>query len=147
MEKKVKYNCLKSLKKVGDPIIIVAAVHESEAVANACRNAGIVVSAFCDSIKGKSQNLFCGLKVIHTPTLPEHFPKARFIIASQQIQDCVEQLTALGYDEFYSPLEILENYDIDKHQHLISQSYMKARISVCEKSHKIYFVNSIINID
>ena len=139
MEKKVKYNCLQSLKEAGAPVIIVAAVHESEAVAKACRGVGIVVSAFCDSIKGKSQNLFCGLEVIHTPTLPEHFPKARFIIASQHIQDCVEQLTALGYDEFYSPLELLENYDVGKHQHLISQSYMEARISVCKKSHKIYF--------
>ena len=114
MDKLVKYNCLQDLKKVGSPIIIVAAVHESEAVANACKDAGIIVSAFCDSIKGKSQNLFCGLEVIHTPTLPDRFQKARFIIASQHIQDCVEQLTSLGYDEFYSPLELLENYSVKK---------------------------------
>ena len=112
MEKKVKYNCIQSLREAGAPVIIVAAVPESEAIANACRDAGIDVSAFCDSEKRKSQNLFCGLKVIHTPTMPERFPKARFIIATQQIIDVVEQLSALGYNEFYSALQLLENYDV-----------------------------------
>ena len=102
MEKKVKYNCLKSLREAGAPVIIVAAVHESEAIANACRDAGIDVSAFCDSEKRKSQDRFCGLEVIHTPTLPERFSKARIIIASQYIPDSVEQLSVLGYNEFYS---------------------------------------------
>ena len=138
MDKLLKYNCIQELKKSGSPIIIVAAVHESEAVANACKDMGIEVLAFCDSIKGKSQNFFCGLEVIHTPTLPDRFQKARFIIASQHIQDCIEQLTALGYDEFYSPLELLENYDVKKKQHLISESYMDARLTVCINSHKIY---------
>ena len=138
MEKQVKYNCIKKLKEQGFPIIIVAAVEESEAVANACKESGIVVSAICDNIKEKSQNSFCGFEVIHTPTLPERFPKARFIITSQHIQDCVEQLTSLGYDEFYSPLELLENYDVEKYKHHISNSYLQARISVCKKSHKVY---------
>ena len=139
MEKRVKYNCLQSLREAGAPVIIVAAVQESEAIANACRDAGIDVSAFCDSEKRKSQNLFSGLEVIHTPTMPERFPKARFIIATQQIIDVVEQLSALGYNEFYSALELLENYDVRKHQHLISQPYMESRISVYKKSHAVYF--------
>ena len=72
MGNKVKYNnCIESLKKAGDPIIIVAAVHESEAVANACLDNGITVEAFCDSEIRKSEELFCGLEVIHTPTLPQ----------------------------------------------------------------------------
>ena len=70
--------------------------------------------------------------------MPEKFPKARLIIASQHIQDCIEQLTLLGYDEFYSPLELLKNYDIEKFDHKISNSYLKARISVCTKSHEMY---------
>ena len=113
MEDKIKYNnCVESLKKAGDPVIVVTAVHESEAVANACRDNGITVEAFCDSEKKKSEELFCGLEVIHTPTLPQRYPKARFIIASQHIRDCEEQLTGLGYSEFYSILELLKNYDI-----------------------------------
>ena len=139
MEKKVKYNCLKSLKEAGSPVIIVAAVLEAEAIVNACRDTGIVVSAFCDSEKRKSQDLFCGLEVIHTPNLPERFSKARFIIATQQIQDVVEQLSGLGYDDFYTGLELLENYDVGKHQHLTSQSYMEARILVYKKGHAAYF--------
>ena len=139
MEKRVKYNCLQSLRESGAPVIIVAAVQESEAIINACRDAGIDVSAFCDSEKRNTQNLFSELEVIHTPTMPERFPKARFIIATQQIIDVVEQLSALGYNEFYSALQLLENYDIKKHQHRISQPYMETRISVYKKSHAAYF--------
>ena len=52
MEDRIKYNnCVESLKEAGDPVIIVTAVHESEAVANACRDNGITVEAFCDSEK------------------------------------------------------------------------------------------------
>lgn len=139
MPKKIKYSSLQSLKEPGTPIVIVALVEEAEAIANACRDSGIFVSAFCDNEKRKSSNLFCGLEVIHTPALPKRFPKARFLIAYHNMQTCVGQLSALGYDEFYSPLELLENYDIDKHQHRISQSYMKTKISVCMKSHGLYF--------
>ena len=138
MNEKLKYNCIDELKKESLPIIIVAAVGESEAVLNACKNNKIKIAAFCDSIKGKSDKPFCGLPVIHTPSLPEKFPKAKFIIASQHIQDCIEQLTALGYIDFYSPLELLDNYEVKKNQHLISESYMEARLSVCKNSHKMY---------
>ena len=140
MEKKIIYNCLKSLKQAGPPIVILAAVLEAEAIVSACRDNGIEVSAICDSVKKKSPDLFCGLEVIHTPTLPERFPKARFIFAAQAIQDSVEQLSALGYDEFYSALEILENFNVNKHQYLkTSQSYMKARILLYKKGHTAYF--------
>ena len=80
---KVKYSCLPSLKEAGAPIIIVGAVQESEAVANACRDFGIVVSAICDSEPRNEHNLYrrlkteqvCGLEVIHTFTLPKRFSK------------------------------------------------------------------------
>ena len=141
MSSQLKLNCIENLRNDGPPIIIVAAVQESEAVLNSCVNHNIKVSAFCDSIKGKTNNLFCGLKIIHTPLLPDHFKKARFIIASQHIQDCIEQLTALGYDDFYSPLELLENYKIDRNKHLISNSYMEARLKVCKNSHRMFLDN------
>jgi organic radical activating enzyme len=139
MKGKLKYNCIESLKKADAPIIIVVTVDEAEAVANACRDNGITVEAFCDSEKRKSEELFCGLEVIHTPTLPQRYPNARFIIASQHIPDCVEQLTGLGYSEFYSILELLENYDVNKYQYRVSQSYMTSRLAVCKKTHEFYF--------
>tara|TARA_B100000315_G_scaffold253933_1_gene293836 strand:+ start:340 stop:1569 length:1230 start_codon:yes stop_codon:yes gene_type:complete len=142
MDNKVKYNCIETLKKPGSPVVIVSLAEEAEAVANACRDAGIVVTVFCDNEKRKSQKLFCGLEVIHTPALPKHFPKARFIIAYHNINDCVEQLSAMGYDEFYSSLELLENYDVNKHTHSTSQSYMATKISVSKRSHELYFDDS-----
>ena len=45
---KLKSNALIFFKYEGD-IIIVAAVRESEAIANSCRDLGINVKAFCDS--------------------------------------------------------------------------------------------------
>jgi organic radical activating enzyme len=140
MEKKIIYNSIKPLKQAGLPVVIVAAVIEAEAIVSACRDNGIEVSAICDSVKKKTKDLFCGLEVIHTPNLPERFPKARFIFAVQAIQDTLEQLSSLGYDEFYSALEILENFNVSKHQYLkTSQSYMEQRILVYKKSHAAYF--------
>ena len=101
MENLVNKNCIEPLKKNGTPIIIVAAVKEAEAIAYACKDFGIKVEAFCDSEKRKSQEGFCGLEVIHTPTLPKRFSRARFLIATQQISDVVDQLSGLGFNEFY----------------------------------------------
>tara|TARA_B100000767_G_C19723971_1_gene518597 strand:+ start:358 stop:1590 length:1233 start_codon:yes stop_codon:yes gene_type:complete len=139
MKNKLKQNCIESLKKSGDPIIIVSQIHESEAIAKACIDNNIKVTAFCDSKKSKTTKPFSGLEVIHTPTLPSRFPKARFIIASQHIDDCTDQLTALGYNEFYSVLDLLKNFKVENHEYRISQPFMKARIAVCKKSHEYYF--------
>ena len=139
MEKRVRYNCIKSLKQEGVPIIIVAAHFEAEAIANACRDNGIIVSAYCDSEKRKSYEPFCGLEVVHTPNMPSRFSKARFIIATQHVDEVVEQLSGLGYEEFYSAMELLENYDVGKYKHHISQSYMETRISIYKKSYEAYF--------
>ena len=135
---KVKYECIESLKKEGHPVIIVAAVHEAEAIAYACKEHGITISAICDSELRKSQKIFFGIKVIHTPVLPNFFPKARFIIASQHIQECADQLYDLGYEDFYSPLELLKNFDINKYKYKISQSFMHSRLS--KKSHEFYLM-------
>ena len=138
MEKKIKFNCIQSLKEAGAPVIIVTLPEEAEAIANACRDNGIAVAAFCDNETRKLQKSYCGLEVVHTPTLPKRFPKARLIIAYHNMQESVNQLSALGYDEFHSPLELLKNYDVSKHKHRISQSYMQNKISICIKSHELY---------
>jgi organic radical activating enzyme len=139
MKKKIKYNCIQSLKESGVPVIIVTLPEEVEAMINACRDNDIVVAAVCDNETRKTQKNYFGLEVIHTPTLPERFPKARLIIAYHNIEDCVDQLSELGYDDFYSPLELLKNYDVSKHSHRLSQSYMQNKILINMKSHELYF--------
>lgn len=139
MKKKIQYNCIKSLKETGAPVIIVTLPEEVEAIINACRDNNIVVAAVCDNETRKTQKNYLGLEVIHTPTLPERFPKARLIIAYHNIEDCVDQLSELGYDDFYSPLELLKNYDVSKHSHRLSQSYMQNKILINMKSHELYF--------
>jgi organic radical activating enzyme len=139
MTKRLGISCLEALKKSGPPVIIVVASYESEAIFNACQDHGIDVHAFCDSEKRKSQETFCDLEVVHTPSLPDRFSEARFVIASQQVQDVVDQLTGLGFGEFYSALELLEGYDVKRYEHRIAASYMETRISVYKTTHAAYF--------
>ena len=75
MDKIAKFSCVENLKKEGNPIVIVSVADEAEAVLNACREIGIKVSAFCDNEKRKTQKPFCGLEVVHTPTLKKNFQK------------------------------------------------------------------------
>ena len=114
MVKIVKYNSIESLKKDGSPIIIVSVADEAESVLYACRDAGITVTAFCDNESRKTKKLFCGLEVFHTPELKKIIPEARFVIAHHNINDCSTQLSELGYDEFYSALELTKNYDVNE---------------------------------
>ena len=106
--KKIKYSCIQSLKEAGAPVIIVTLPEEAEAIANACRENDIAVSAFSDNETRKLPKRYCGLEVVHTPALPQRFPKARLIIAYHNMQESVNQLSALGYDEFYSPLYLVK---------------------------------------
>ena len=124
MDKRIEYKNLENLKKKGSPVIIFKVVREAEAIANACREMGINVTAFCDYEKRNTLKSFCGLEVIHMPDLPHRFPKAKIIISSQYVSDSIDRLSELGYNEFYSPLKLLENYDVDKYDHLISRSYI-----------------------
>ena len=142
MEKKVKKNCIESLKRPGPPIIIATLPEEAEAVYNSCKDNGIEVAAFCDNELRRVEGGYKGLEVIHTPTLTSRFPKARFIIAFFNLEEPTEQLSSLGYDEFYSPLELLEKYDLNKHKHRVKQSYMETKISISKKSHSMYFDES-----
>ena len=142
MNKIAKYDCVESLKQKGDPVIIVSLVEEAEAVLNACNDAGIVVSAFCDNESRKTKKPFCGLKVVHTPDLKKHFPNARFVIAHHNIKDCSRQLDELGYSEIYSSLELLKNYEVSKYKHRVTQYYMTSKILVSRATHDLYFDDS-----
>jgi organic radical activating enzyme len=144
MHELVSKNALQELRKNKSPVIIVAAVREAEAIKYACESNGIEVAAFCDSEKRKTLNPFCGKKVIHTPDLKDHYPVASFVIASQHIQDVAEQLTEMGYENFYSALEILENFDHNNFNYLISKEYMSSRLSSYKKTHQAYFKSDII---
>jgi hypothetical protein len=142
MEKKIKKNCIESLKKPGPPIIIATLPEEAQAIHNSCKDHGIEVAAFCDNELRRVEGGYNGLEVIHTPNLNSRFPKARFIIAFFNLEEPTEQLSSLGYDEFYSPLELLENYDVTRHKHRVKQSYMETKISINKKSHSMYFDDS-----
>ena len=130
---------IKFLEKTTDPIIIYALVDEAEAIANACKVNGITVTAFCDNEIRKTEKPYWGLEVVFTPDLPKRFPKANFIIAHQSLDDCAEQLSELGYSEFYSPLKLLKDYDVSKYSYLTSQSYMKRKIENMLKLNELYF--------
>ncbi len=139
LSKQVNLKCVEKLSSPGAPIVIVAALNETEAIVNSCKEKNIKIAAICDTEKRKTSEKFKDLEVIHTPTLKDRFPKARFIIASQHIIDVEDQLLSYGYDEFYSALELLEKYEISKHKHSVSDSYMEKRLAIYKKSHEVYF--------
>ena len=59
MDKRIEYKNLENLKKSGDPVIIFKVVREAEAIANACRDMGMVVAAFCDYEKRNTEKVNC----------------------------------------------------------------------------------------
>ena len=130
---------IEGLKNSKVPIIIYSLTEEAEAIANACYEKGIKVTAFCDNEIRKTNKIKFNHKVIYTPDLPKHFPDANFIIGHHTLDDCAEQLSDLGYNNFYSPLNIFKNYQIDKYTHNISQSYMKKKIENAIKINELYF--------
>jgi len=146
MKNKANYECVDFLKKQGDPVVIVAVTQEIEAIINACKDNKIQVAALCDNETRKTNQKVNGLEVIHTPELIKKFPKARLIIAYQNVQECVDQLSSMGYEKFYSPLELLETYDVSKHQHKLPEGYMKNKVSLCIESHQAYFDENTIHL-
>ena len=139
MDRRIEYKNLEKLKEVGHPIVIFKIVREAEAILNACHDMGITVSGFCDFEKRNTEKKFCGLDVVHMPDMPKNFPKARIIIASQYVSDSIDQLSEFGYNEFYSPIKLLENYNVKNYDHLISSSYMQTQITSIRKAHEAYF--------
>ena len=131
-----------SLRNTTDPIIIYALTDEAEAIANACKEKGIQITAFCDNEIRKTKKLYWGLEVIFTPNLPKKFPKAKFIIAHQSLDDCAEQLTDFGYSDCYSPLNVLKDYKVENYSYLTSESYMQNKINNMIKINELYFDKS-----
>ena len=146
MINKAKYNCLEELKKPGAPVVIVAVTQEIEAIINSCTENGIKVSGLCDNETRKVNKKIKGIDVIHTGNLPDKFPKARLLVAYHNIQECVDQLTSMGYEEFYSPLEILKDYDASKYQHNLAQDYIQNKVSISVKSHEAYFNENLVHL-
>ena len=136
---KIHNKSINELQKDGDPIIVVTIPEIAEAITYACRDLGIKISGYCDNETRKLNKTFCGLKVYHTPELPKYFPKARLLIAYHNLDESSQQLQKLGYDQFYSPLELLKNFNVDSYEYLVSKSYMKTKIDVTSDIHQAYF--------
>ena len=57
---------IESLKKTSNPNVIYSLTDEAEAIANACRENGITVTAFCDNEIRKTKKTYCGLEVVYS---------------------------------------------------------------------------------
>jgi organic radical activating enzyme len=139
MFRTVKFESITQLKKNKNPLIIFALTEESEALAFACKENGINVSAFCDNEIRKTGKKLHDIEIIYTPDLPKKYPNASFLIAHHTLDDCAEQLSDLGYDDFYSPLELFKNYKVDNYSYRTSTEYMRKKIENAMKINQIYF--------
>lgn len=135
----INFNCLEDLKNNDIPTIIFALTEEAEAILLACNENGINVTAFCDNEIRKTKKKFCDLEVIYTPELPNKFPDARFIIGHHTLEDCTEQLSDLGYTKFYSPLQLLENFDASKYSYRTTLDYMRKKIANAISINRLFF--------
>ncbi len=142
MERNIRFDCIETLKSSDKPVIIYSLTEEAEAIANACKEKGIKVTAFCDNEIRKTKKTHCNHEVIYTPDLPNRFEDANFIIAHHTLGDCAEQLSDLGYKNFFSPLELFKTYQVDKYNHRASKSYMEKKIANAIKINELYFDDS-----
>ena len=78
----------------------------------------LLISFGTIQLSSKISEKFCDLDVIHTPNIPNKYPDARFIIASHHIIDVENQLTEMGYNEFYSALKLFENYNVENYEYI-----------------------------
>ena len=141
MDRAVKFDSIKQLKGNKKPLVIFALTEEAEAIAFACKENGINVSAFCDNEIRKTGKKLHEIDIIYTPDLPKKFPEASFIIAHHTLDDCAEQLSDLGYYDFYSPLELFINFKVENYSYRSSADYIK-KIENAIKINKIYFDDS-----
>ena len=139
MTRIIKLESIDILKSTKDPIIIFSMNEESEALKFACDENGIKVTAFCDNEIRKTKKPHCGIDTIYTPDLPNKFPNANFIMAHHTLEDGAEQLQDLGYQNFFSPLELLQSLDVDKYEYKVSKTYMKKKVKNSIKINKLYF--------
>jgi len=142
MRRNVKYSCIEALKTSSDPVIVYALTEESEAIAKACKDNGIKITAFSDNEVRKTKDLFCGEKVIYTADLPKRFKKAKFVIAHHNLEQCAEQISDLGFNEIYSPLELLKNFKVENHSYRTTQNYMKNKVATSIRLSELYFDDS-----
>ena len=120
------------------PVIIFGASVTGEAVLQACQEAGIRITAFCDNNIDKTQNTFCGLEVIHRPRLNERFPDALFLITVIDIGDIVPQLQEMGFANIHSCADLLRNFDVYSHSYSKPADFVNYVISACILSHDCY---------
>ncbi len=139
MKRNIRFDCIETLKSSDKPVIIYSLTEEAEAIANSCKDNGIVVTAFCDNEIRKTKKTYCDLEVIYTPELPNIYKDANFIIAHHTLGDCAEQLNDLGFRNIFSPLELFRSYEVKRYKHRASQSYMEKKISNAMKINELYF--------
>jgi len=59
MNRNIKLDCIEKLKFSKDPLIIYSLSEEAEAIAYACNDNGIKVTAFCDQEIRKTKKKHC----------------------------------------------------------------------------------------
>tara|TARA_B100000686_G_C16801940_1_gene986712 strand:- start:1186 stop:2418 length:1233 start_codon:yes stop_codon:yes gene_type:complete len=133
------------------PLILFGARNIGEMTYHACKKLGIKVKCYTDDkIKGSLN----GLNIYHTNELNKRFPKARFLICSANIQDMVERLNQLGYDDWYSCGFVLNGFEAKpehcKNEVDYEQDYVDYLLSTCIIAHQSFMNPSklfIKNVD
>lgn len=126
------------------PVVIVGAGVVSETLWHACHDLGIAVAAFCDNNRNKTRAPKCGLPVLHTPELPQHFTAPVFLIGVADIDDVVRQLTDLGFTDLHSGGFLLRHYDVTAHVHGAAHDFVEYAVATCLNCHDNYLAGDAL---
>ena len=98
----------------------------------------IAVNYICDNNIEKDGEEIFGVKVIHSGDLIQFSPNDIFYIAVADIEDIVKQLHALGFDDWISASEVLNNADIDYESVVESYEFVDYAVNSCKLCHDNY---------
>ena len=132
------------------PLIIFGARNIGEMTYHACKKLGIKVECYADDKRSREGSIISsnntgslnGLNIYHTNKLKNRFPKAKFLICSANIQDMVERLDQLGYEEWYSCELVLNGFEAKpghcKNEVDYAQDYVDYLLNTCIIAHKSF---------
>jgi len=119
-------------------VVIFGAGVAGEALFHACNDAGINVAYFCDNNSNKTERELYGVPVIHTLKVSELVKEPVFLISAADIADVIEQLKSLGFNEWYDCIELLNNFDVNRHSLSAPPDFAEFVVSTGSMCHQAF---------
>jgi len=118
--------------------IIFGAGVVGKVIAERLQDSNIDIDYICDNNIEKSGGEIFGVDVIHSSQLSQFSPGDKFYIAVADIEDIVKQLHKLGFDNWISSSEVLNNVDINYESLVEDSEFVDYAVNSCTLCHDNY---------